>query len=53
MEPDFNFLNKLIGKRIMEMAEKAGTLAPEQFGSRKKKSAIIHAINKQIGSSAI
>ena len=48
MEPDFNFLNKLIGKRIMEMAEKAGTLAPEQFGSRKKKSAIIHAINKQI-----
>jgi Reverse transcriptase (RNA-dependent DNA polymerase) len=48
MEPDFNFVNKLIGKRTMAMAEKAGTLAPEQFGSRKKKSAIVHAINKQI-----
>ena len=48
MEPDFNFTNKIIGKRVMANAEKAGTIAPEQFGSRKKKSSIIHAINKQL-----
>jgi Reverse transcriptase (RNA-dependent DNA polymerase) len=48
MEPDCNFGNKIIGKRVMAMAEKAGTIAPEQFGSRKKKSSIIHAVNKQI-----
>ena len=48
MEPDFNYLNKLIGKGIMALTEEAGTITPKQFGSQKKKSAIIHAINKQI-----
>jgi Reverse transcriptase (RNA-dependent DNA polymerase) len=48
MEPDFNFTNKVIGKRVMANAERANSVAPEQFGSRKKKSAIVHAVNKQL-----
>jgi hypothetical protein len=48
MEPDYNFFNKLIGKWVMANAEKAGSLAPEQFGSRKQKSSIQHAINRQL-----
>ena len=48
MEPDFNFLNKVIGKRVMRLAEQASSIAKEQFGSRKNKSAIIHAVNKQL-----
>jgi Reverse transcriptase (RNA-dependent DNA polymerase) len=48
MEADFNFMNKLIGKRIMRMAEKANSIAPEQFGSRRMKSSIMHAVNKQL-----
>jgi hypothetical protein len=48
MEPDFNFVNKLFGRRLMRNAEVHGSIAPEQFGSRKHKSAIIHAVNKQL-----
>jgi Reverse transcriptase (RNA-dependent DNA polymerase) len=48
MEPDFNFINKVIGKRVMKMAENANSIAPEQFGSRKAKSSILHAVNKQL-----
>ena len=48
MEADFNFLNKLAGKRIMSNAEQAKSIADEQFGSRKAKGAINHAINKQL-----
>jgi hypothetical protein len=48
LEADFNFLNKLMGKRIMQNAEKGHTVAAEQFGSRKNKSAINHAVNKQL-----
>ncbi len=48
MEADFNFLNKLAGKRIMENAENAQSVAEEQFGSRKAKGAINHAVNKQL-----
>lgn len=48
MEPDFNFTNKIIGRRIMYNAEQAGTVAIEQYGSRKAKSSIIHAMNKQM-----
>ena len=44
----FNHNNKLIGKKMMEYAEENGLLAKEQFGSRKNKSAIEHAINKRI-----
>jgi Reverse transcriptase (RNA-dependent DNA polymerase) len=48
MVADFNFLNKIIGRRVMENAERAHSIAPEQFGSRKGKSSILHAINKQL-----
>jgi Reverse transcriptase (RNA-dependent DNA polymerase) len=48
LEADFNFLNKLIGKRVMKHAEEMGSLAPEQYGSRKRKSALLHATNKQL-----
>jgi Reverse transcriptase (RNA-dependent DNA polymerase) len=48
LEADFNFLNKLIGKRVMFHAEKHNNIAKEQYGSRKKKSSILHATNKQI-----
>ena len=44
----FNHNNKLIGKKMMEYAEERGLLAREQFGSRKNKSAIEHAINKRL-----
>ena len=44
----FNHNNKLIGKKMMEFAEEQGILAKEQFGSRKHKSAIEHAINKRL-----
>ena len=44
----FNHNNKLIGKKMMEYAEERGILAKEQFGSRKHKSAIEHAINKRL-----
>jgi hypothetical protein len=48
MEPDFNLVNKIMGKRLMANAERFQSVAPEQFGSRKRKSAINHAINKQL-----
>ncbi len=48
MEPDFNFTNKIMGRRLMANAEKFESVAPEQFGSRKRKSAITHAVNKQL-----
>jgi hypothetical protein len=48
MEADFNFLNKIIGRRIMANAEAARSIAEERFGSRKQKSSILHALNKQL-----
>jgi len=48
MDARFNHGNKLIGKKMMEYGEKHNLLAPEQFGSRKAKSAIAHATNKRI-----
>ncbi len=48
LEADFNFLNKIMGKRIMQNAEQAKSVAREQFGSRKAKGAINHAVNKQL-----
>lgn len=47
MDARFNHNNKLIGKKMMEYGEKFGLLAPEQYGSRKHKSAIDHATNKR------
>jgi Reverse transcriptase (RNA-dependent DNA polymerase) len=46
MEADYNYMNKIIGRRIMKNAEDANTIAPEQFGSRKQKSSIANALNK-------
>jgi hypothetical protein len=48
MEARFNQNNKLIGRKMMEYGERKGFLAREQFGSRKSKSAIEHALNKRI-----
>ena len=45
---DWNFGNKLLSKRLMYHAEKANSIAPKQYGSRKRKSAIQHATNKAI-----
>jgi hypothetical protein len=46
LEPDFNQNNKLLGKETMVRAERNQTMAPEQYGSRKNLSAILHAVNK-------
>lgn len=46
MDTTFNHNNKIIGKTIMKNGEKHGAIAPEQYGSRKRKSAIEHALNK-------
>ena len=48
MEARFNQNNKLIGKKMMEHGERHGYLAREQFGSRREKSAIEHALNKRL-----
>ena len=42
----FNHNNKWVGKEIMKNGEQYGLLAKEQYGSRKKKSAGQHALNK-------
>ena len=47
-EADFNLMNKHVGRHMMSIAEKALILAKEQYGSRKKKSAITHALNKRL-----
>ena len=46
MEACFNHNNKMIGKTMMAAGEQHGFLAPEQYGSRKHKSAGTHALNK-------
>jgi hypothetical protein len=48
MEPDFNYMNKWMGKITMANAEASNSIASEQFGSRKHKSAIQHALNKAL-----
>ena len=47
-EADFNFNNKILGKRTLEQAEKFKALAKKQYGSRKGKCAIDHAIHKRL-----
>ena len=47
-EADFNFINKWIGKTMMNIAERNQDLAEEQFGSRNAKSAISQVLNKKI-----
>jgi hypothetical protein len=47
-KPDFNQNNKLLDKETMVRAERNQTIAPEQYGSRKNLSAILHAVNKTL-----
>jgi hypothetical protein len=47
-EADFNFNNKVLGKMTLNHAEMTGALAKEQYGSRKGKRAIDHAIHKRL-----
>ena len=47
-EADFNFNNKILAKRMMHIAEDENILAPEQYGSRNKMSAIECALNKRL-----
>ena len=47
-EADFNFNNKTLAKRMMISAEKAGVIAPEQYGSRNGMNAIECALNKRL-----
>jgi hypothetical protein len=47
-EVDFNFNNKILGKMTLHHAEMTGALAKEQYGSRKGKWAIDHAIHKRL-----
>ncbi len=45
-QPDCNYAFKFLGREMMAFAEKNGTLAPEQFGSRRNHCAIDQAVNK-------
>ena len=47
-EADFNQNNKLLVKEMMSHAESHKCLAPEQYGSRKRFTAIEHALNKRL-----
>ncbi len=45
-EVDFNTNNKWISRAVMYKAEQLKALAPEQYGSRKRKAANIQSLNK-------
>ena len=45
-QPDCNYAFKFLGREMMAYTEKTGTLAPEQFGSRKNHRSIDQAVNK-------
>ena len=47
-EADFNFNNKVLGRRVIQHAEDINDIAPEQYGSRKHKSAIDQALHKHL-----
>ena len=48
MDGEFNMNNKFLGKVMMERAEDNRGLADEQYGSRKKRSSIVAALNKRL-----
>ena len=48
LEPDFNHMNKKLGRDIMYFAEKHQLIAPEQFGSRKHHSSIDQVLIKTL-----
>ena len=45
-ELDANLNNKILGKKLMRVAEQERTLAAEQYGSRKNLAAAEQALNK-------
>ena len=47
-EADFNQNNKLVGKMMMSNAELFRVLADENYGSRKRLMAVLHALNKRL-----
>ena len=47
MHAEFNMNNKVLGKKSMDRAEKAGTIEREQFGGRHGQSSIIAALNSK------
>ena len=47
-DAEFNRNNAILGRRLMAQAEKYSQLAPEQYGSRKRLSAIEHGLNKRL-----
>ena len=47
-ESDFNFNNKILGRRAIQHAKEIDGIAPEQYGSRKYKSSIDQALHKRI-----
>ena len=47
-EADFNFNNKILGRRAIQHAEAINELGPEQYGSRKHKSDIDQALHKRL-----
>eukprot|EP00537_Pseudo-nitzschia_pungens_P008511 CAMPEP_0172378478 /NCGR_PEP_ID=MMETSP1060-20121228/69443_1 /TAXON_ID=37318 /ORGANISM="Pseudo-nitzschia pungens, Strain cf. cingulata" /LENGTH=393 /DNA_ID=CAMNT_0013106197 /DNA_START=135 /DNA_END=1317 /DNA_ORIENTATION=+ len=48
MSPEFQINNKMIGKRILERAERANAVAADQHGSRKHHKAINTCLNKKL-----
>ena len=46
LDPEANHNFKILGRAVMHHAESHHQLADEQYGSRKKKTAILHALNK-------
>ena len=46
LDPVANHKFKILGRAVMRHAESHHQLAEEQYGSRKKKTAILHTLNK-------
>ena len=47
-DPEANQNFKFLGRAVMAHAEQHNQLAAEQYGSRKRKTAILHALNKRL-----
>ena len=48
LDPEANHNFKILGRAVMHHAESHHQLADEQYGSRKKKTAILHTLNKRL-----
>ena len=48
MDPEYQINNKMIGRRVLAHAEKAGEVAEDQHGSRKNHKAITACLNKKV-----